>query len=144
MCSFLKNLLICCSSLLVILTTLFLLIAMIVMGALNKNTCVDERISIWLIVTGSVKLVELFGGFISLCLSGKIVKNLLTLFFITFQIWIIYGSVLIYSVNKQDILKDHSQCYNFSFGMVTFFNVCLIIMNSVNLYQNDLNNLISD
>ena len=68
MCSFLKNLLICCSSLLVILTTLSLLIAMIVMGALNKNTCVDERISIWLIVTGSVKLVELFGGFISLCL----------------------------------------------------------------------------
>jgi hypothetical protein len=145
MCSFLKDLLSCFSSLLVILTPLSLSIAMIVMGALNKNTCVDQRISIWLIVTGSVRLIHFFGSFIYLLyFKEKTAKHFRTLVFISFQIWIIFGNVWIYSVNRQDILTDHSQCYNFSFGMITFFNVCLIYINSFNLYKTDITDVSLD
>ena len=108
------------------------------------NTCVHKRISTWLIVYGFCWFIQSFGTCFLIC-SSKFwfkawLKNIRILAYIFSQIWIIFGNLWIYSVNKQDVLKEHSQCYNFSFGMVTFLNVCYIINNSVNFYQNKLNN----
>jgi hypothetical protein len=131
-----------CCTLIFDLTSLSLSIAMIVMGVLNKNTCVHRRISTWLIAYGFCWFIQSFGTCFLIC-SSKFwfkgwLKNIRILAYIFSQIWIIYGNIWIYSVNKQDISTDQSICYNFSFGMITFLNICLLTTNSLKFYIDDL------
>lgn len=120
------------------LTFLSLTISMIVMGTLNKKKCVDKRISTWLVVNGSSWALQIFGNCFLFDCTKFWLKKFRILCYVFDQVWILFASFWIYSLDKQDVLKEHSQCYNFSFGMVTFLNVCYILLNSIKFYKDDL------
>jgi len=98
-------------------------LSMIIVGSLNQTTCVNNLISVWLIVNGTFLLVYVFLKCFMKFSKHSICQCILISVFIFHFVWLICGYAWIYSVNKSNVPIDHFMCYNFAYWMVTLMNL---------------------